>query len=102
MARRTCNQGMEYLMKDAHWPRSLLEGAGGLPVRPPKRQGPPEGSPCHAASPDSVLVHTQFLFQVVDVHPTFDENLVAGQVAVQRHVGLDAVDPDFVKGIAHA
>src|SRR5690606_11789801 len=50
----------------------------------------------------SVFIHAQLLLQVMDVHATLVEALVAGQVAVQRDVGLDAVDHDLVQGIAHA
>src|SRR5690606_35674431 len=43
----------------------------------------------------------EFLFQVVDVHATLAETLIAYQLPVQWGVGLDAVDHQLVQGIAH-
>ncbi|RMN69225.1 hypothetical protein ALQ54_05717 [Pseudomonas syringae] len=48
------------------------------------------------------LLIGQFVLQVVDVDSAFAEAFIAGQVAVQRDVGLDPVDHDFVQGVAHA
>src|SRR5690606_18401641 len=45
--------------------------------------------------------YAECLFQVVDVHATLAETLIAYQLPVQWGVGLDAVDHQLVQGIAH-
>ena len=78
--------------------RSLLEAVVQLPPLAVGRndKGRRMAALVCALSRSLVLIHTQFLFQVVDIHAAFAEAFVADQHAVQGNVGLDAVDYDLV------
>src|SRR5690606_34536775 len=97
MARRTCNQGMGRTCEGSGAGQGAHDNASRRNAK-----GRPKAAPGSHIGRASVLVHTQFLFQVVDVDAALAEAGIAGQVAVQRHVGLDAVDHDLVEGVAHA
>ena len=44
----------------------------------------------------------QFLLQVVDIGTALLEGMIRYDVQLQGHVGLDAIDDDFIESHAHA
>src|SRR5690606_32955627 len=82
----------------------MKAASGGKPQTAGKRKGAamPLPSGAHHIACSLVLIHTQFLFQVVDIHAALAEAFVTNQIPVQWDVGLDAVDDEFVQCIAHA